>query len=132
MTLSSSLVRPVSILIVEDVAEMRTLLEALLQKMEGVKVSGLAKNGAEARLEMLRRRPDLLFLDEVLPGESSLDLLKESSLQGIPVVLITSLSNSDHGLPSEAIGRIEKPSWKTFEEDLARIHQFLKTQSLVK
>jgi len=66
-------------LIVEDIAEMGKLLEHVLSGISGLNISGIAQNCAEARLELTRRRPDLVFLDELLPGESSADFLKEST-----------------------------------------------------
>lgn len=100
---------------------MRNLLSHLLEQLEGVRVSGLAKNSAEARFEILRRRPDLVLLDEVLPGESSHDFLVECHQQQIPVLLVT-------GLPTEqnpahlkgALARLQKPSWKNLEKDRVR------------
>ena len=99
----------ISVLIIEDVAEMRKLLEHLIQQIEGVKVSGLAKNSFEARIELTRRRPDLILLDEVLPGESSFDLLQELVLQEIPVVLISGLASPSQGQLGGAAERIVKP-----------------------
>jgi len=112
---------PVSVLVVEDVEEMQGLLEHVLQGIDGLKISGIAGNGFEARLELSRRRPQLVLLDEVLPGESSVDLLNEFSAQKIPVILITSLENPSSELPLGASVRISKPGWKSVEEDRARI-----------
>jgi response regulator of citrate/malate metabolism len=120
---------PISVLIIEDVEEMRKLLEHVIQGIEGVKISGLAKNSFEARIELSRRRPDLIFLDEVLPGESSVDLLQELVLQGIPVILITGLKNPLQGQLGGAADRIVKPGWDSIENDRKRFreaifHQF--------
>ncbi|MGK5084088.1 response regulator [Bdellovibrionota bacterium FG-1] len=100
-----------AILIVEDVDTMRSLLEQVVGGLEGVRVSGTARNGWEARRELTRRRPDWVLLDEVLPGESSLDLLKELEAQQIPVLLLTGIEKPDHSIPSGAIGRLVKPTW---------------------
>lgn len=114
---------PISILIVEDVDEMRSLLEETLGKADGLKVSGQARNGFEARMEVLKRRPDLVLLDEVLPGESGLDLLRDFTEQGLPVILITGMEEVSVKLPKGALGRLGKPSWDSLEEDRARMRK---------
>ncbi len=108
------------ILVVEDVDEMRLLLQQMLEGIPGVKVSGLAANGWDARVEVSRRRPDLVLLDEILPGESSLDLLLELTEQEVPVLLITVVSDPRHELPPQALGRAIKPGWKSLEQDKQR------------
>jgi response regulator of citrate/malate metabolism len=109
------------VLIIDDVEEMRLLLREILQGIPGVTVSGLAQNTAEARLEIARRRPDLCLLDEILPGESSLDLLKELQTEGIPVILITGVSEPKHEIPAGAADRWVKPSWDNQDRDQRRI-----------
>lgn len=111
------------ILIVEDVDMMRSLLEYLISGIPGCKVSGLAKNGWEARLELNRRRPDLVLLDEVLPGESSLDLVRDFKAERIPVLLVTELTEPSLQLPEGTSGRVTKPGWKSLEEDRKRIEK---------
>jgi CheY-like chemotaxis protein len=114
-----------SILIVEDVDEMRELLRMLLEPIEGVKVTGVAKNGFQARMEVSKNRPDLVLLDEILPGESSYDLLEEWALLHIPVILITGFFEADRPVPPFALGRLEKPGWDTLEMDRERIKKYI-------
>jgi DNA-binding response OmpR family regulator len=116
----------VSVLIVEDVDSMLHLLELVVQEMEGFTVSGLARNGAEARLELTRRFPDLVLLDEVLPGESGLDLLVEFRSLKIPVVLLTGIADRTQPLPLGALARVLKPSWNQMSEHRARIEAVLR------
>jgi len=115
------------ILVIEDVDSMRELMEHLIRGLEKseekYQFSGSARNGAEARFELMRRRPDLVLMDEVLPGESSLDLVEEFRNEGIPVVLMTSLkgrSAEEVPLPAGALGRIFKPEWRTLAADTRR------------
>ena len=115
-----------SILIVEDVDAMRELLVQMVQSIDGFSVSGTASNVWEARLELSRRRPHFILLDEVLPGESSLDFLKEASDLQVGVLLITGMNAPSHTLPKEALGRLTKPSWETLSEDQKRFERFLK------
>ena len=106
-----------SVLIVDDVEEMSELLRAAVDGMAQFRVGGVARNVAEARLELDRRRPDLVLLDEVLPGESSLDLLETLVAEKIPVILITSMQDRKTPLPPGALDRLNKPGWKTVEKD---------------
>ena len=114
---------PVKVLIVEDVDAMRKLLEQALSGISGIAVSGSAANGWDARLEISRRRPDVILLDEILPGESGIDLLREFAGDGIPVLLITSMGDPNHPVPPEAAGRLIKPSWDTLESDRNRLKE---------
>jgi DNA-binding NtrC family response regulator len=106
-----------SILILDDVLEMREMLETLINGFEGYKISASCGNCAEVRLELTRRRPSLVLLDEVLPGESSLDLLSELVAEGIPVVMMTGMEKATHEMPPGAALRITKPDWKTLEKE---------------
>ncbi|HAR41703.1 MAG TPA: hypothetical protein DCS07_03600 [Bdellovibrionales bacterium] len=104
------------ILIVEDIASMRELLVHTFEGMRGFAVSGTAGNGWEARIELSRRRPDLILLDEILPGESAEDLLQQFAQEGIPVILLTSVAQPSHVLPALAKGRVQKPSWNSIDQ----------------
>ena len=116
-----------SVLIVEDVETMQELLRYAIDQAPGFSVSGTAKNIWEARLEIERREPSLVLLDEILPGESSLDFLRELHSRGVPTVLTTSLENPDHPLPSEAIGRWIKPDWDTVDQKIAELTSLLQS-----
>jgi response regulator of citrate/malate metabolism len=111
----------VKVLIVDDVDEMAKLMETLVSGLPGVRVLGVAPNTWEARRLAQRERPDLVLLDEILPGESSLDLLAEFMAQGVPVLMITGMEEPEHPVPAGAAGRLLKPTWKTLETDRHRI-----------
>lgn len=98
-----------AVLIIEDVAPMRLLLEQAVAGIEGYRVSGTAGNAWEARLEMMRRRPDLILLDEILPGETGIQMLTEIRGLGIPVLLLTGIENPTHPVARGAQGRVSKP-----------------------
>lgn len=110
----------IRILLVEDVDEMRTFLENFLNGMDGIQVFSLARNIWEARLELSKHRPDLVLLDEVLPGESSLDFLKEVRKEGIPVLLLTGMAEPEHPLPEGALARLRKPTEQSLSKDRQR------------
>lgn len=97
------------VLIVEDVAEMRELLRECLKGAPELEVTATSANTWEARLELERRKPDVILLDEVLPGESSQDFAAEAGKLGVRVVWISELSARE--------GCLKKPAWKTLRKD---------------
>ncbi len=105
---------------------MASLLQLVIGGIEGFEVTGLAANGPEARLMYTRHRPELVLLDEVLPGESSLDLLADLASLGIPVILVTSMEDPAHPVPPLALGRIIKPGWDRLEADRSRVESELR------
>ena len=113
--------KPLDVLIVEDVDQMLKLLEHVVGGIKGLAVSGLAKNGWEARIEITKRRPDVILLDEILPGESAVDLLNEFQSQGIPVILVTGVDKPTHEVPANALGRIVKPGWRAIDVEQRRM-----------
>lgn len=101
-------------LIVEDVVEMQIFLESILAASGKFDVIGLAGNGGEARVIFERKLPEWVLLDELLPGESSFDLLKEFRTRGARVILMSGLgSDSAAGrlIPHDAVTRVSKPEW---------------------
>jgi two-component system response regulator CitB len=115
----------VRVLIVEDVDEMRLMIEQAITGMPGFKISGSARNVWDARVELGRRKPDIVLLDEILPGESSVDLLAEIRALGVPCLLMTGVENPNHPIPEGAAGRFVKPSWDRFDEDTELLRQAL-------
>lgn len=80
-----------SILVVDDDAEIRTLLQRYLRE-QGFRVR-IAQDKAECRAELARARPDLIVLDVMLPDGSGLEICRALSDQTpkIPVILLTAL-----------------------------------------
>lgn len=100
-----------TLLIVEDVEEMLELLAELVRPIRGVRTVHKARHAIEAKLEIERHRPDVVLLDEVLPGESATDLAQELAQQGIPVIFVTSSLASKSTLPNGVKSRFLKPDW---------------------
>lgn len=92
----------ISVLLVEDVAEMAALIGHLLEGIPEVGRWAVARNLAEARLELDRRRPDLVLLDLVLGLESGQDLLPYLQVRGVPAVRL--LAAADGGELEGAAG----------------------------
>lgn len=79
-----------AIAVIEDNADNRLLLEALL---DGLHELAEYESGAEALEGMRRRRPDLVLLDISLPGMDGVEVLRrmraDPRLRSIPVVALT-------------------------------------------
>jgi DNA-binding response OmpR family regulator len=108
------------VLIIEDVESMRALLQVLLQGVSGIQVSGAVGNLRDAEFELLRRRPDLVLLDEILPGESIQDFVKILQQEGIPTIVLTSMEEPSHELPQGVANRLSKPGWRSLQSDQKR------------
>lgn len=75
-------------LIIDDERLARAELRRLLADCEGIEVVGEANNAQQAREKMAELKPDLLFLDVQMPGETGLDFL-ESINPPAPKVIFT-------------------------------------------
>jgi len=76
------------ILIVDDDAETRSLLQAYLQK-QGYRVT-VAADGKALRRAVDVARPDLIVLDLMLPGEDGLELCRDlRTRSNLPVIMLT-------------------------------------------
>ncbi len=78
------------ILIVDDNDLMRTLLRGILRS-ENCQVIGEARNGSIALDSIARNKPDIVFLDVVMPEMDGLEALQniKSKHPEIVVVMIT-------------------------------------------
>ncbi len=75
-------------LIIDDERLARSELRRLLAEFPGVKVAGEAANARQAREQLAALKPDLLFLDVQMPGETGLELL-DSLEPPVPHVIFT-------------------------------------------
>ena len=120
-----------TIFVVEDEEDILELIRHNLVK-EGFMVS-TATNGAEAVKAILRKPPDLILLDLMLPGMDGLDvcraLKKESKTAGIPILMVTAKDEEADvvtGLELGADDYIMKPF--RMKELIARVRAALRRQ----
>jgi CheY-like chemotaxis protein len=81
------------VLIVDDEADIRTLVEYNLKKDGFQTVSAI--NGLDAMAKLEPRAPDLIFLDLMMPGQSGYEFLRHLQSAGhshIPIVIATARS----------------------------------------
>jgi two-component system, NarL family, response regulator NreC len=71
--------KPIRVLIVDDHAVVRSGLHLLLDADEGIEVIGEAGDVKEAVFEAREKRPDVVLMDVVMPGQSG--------IEGVPRVL---------------------------------------------
>ena len=115
-----------SILVVDDDAELRTLITDFL-RANGMRVESAA-DGAEMDARVAAERPDLIVLDLMMPGEDGLSILRRLRKPGGPAVIMLSAMGEDTdriiGLEVGADDYLPKPC--NPRELLARIRAVLR------
>ena len=101
------------ILIADDHALVRMGISALLTAQRDMTVVGQAKNGAEAVTETLRLRPDIVFMDLMMPVKDGIAATGEikAALPDTKIIILTTYTTSDgimRALDSGAIGAVFK------------------------
>ena len=103
-----------TLLIVDDIAEMRKLLR--LTFSDGNYQIFEAPNGKEALNIILKKKPDIILLDIVMPGNidglAICDFVKSSTLKNCRVILLTAKGQKEDfqkGLKAGADIYITKP-----------------------
>jgi len=74
-------------LIVDDEALARRGLNHRLKLIDGITVTGEARNGREAVKLIRELQPDLVFLDIQMPGMNGFDVIRELGVDDMPAVL---------------------------------------------
>ncbi|HET8700591.1 MAG TPA: response regulator [Nitrococcus sp.] len=114
------------ILVIDDDAEIRSLLEVYLTR-QGYRVT-TAADARAARAALERVAPDLIVLDLMLPGEDGLSLCRDLRRRGsVPVIMLTALGEETDriiGLEMGADDYLPKPF--NPRELLARIRSVLR------
>src|SRR6185436_12408980 len=101
------------ILVVDDEADIRTLLKEILSE-EGYEVD-VAANAVQARASRARQNPDLVLLDIWMPDVDGITLLREwsaSTTNGCPVVMMSGHGTVETAVEATRLGAfdfVEKP-----------------------
>jgi len=122
-----------TILVVDDEAANRALLEAILTEV-GYEVQQ-AESGEAALVQATSQAPDLILLDLMMPGMSGFEvcrrLKQDPATSAVPVIMVTALDqlkNKEAALTSGADDFVTKP---VQPEDLrARVEAMLKVRRI--
>lgn len=118
---------PAKIAIVDDEVHIRALLEQTLEELDGEPEILTAANGAEGLALIERERPQLVFLDVMMPLMNGYDVCaavrSAPALAGTVIVMLTAKgqeSDRTRGLASGAHHFVTKPFDPDEILDLAR------------
>src|ERR1051325_4697553 len=101
------------ILVVDDEADIRTLLKEILSE-EGYEVD-VAANAVQARASRAKQTPDLVLLDIWMPDVDGITLLREwsaTTTNGCPVVMMSGHGTVETAVEATRLGAfdfVEKP-----------------------
>ena len=120
---------PVKIMVVDDSVTIRRTAETLL-KREGYTVV-MAEDGFEALVKIVDQRPDIIFLDIMMPrldGYQTCSIIKNNrSFRETPVVMLSSKDGIFDKARGKLVGSelfVTKPF--TREDLLKAIHQYVR------
>jgi DNA-binding response OmpR family regulator len=106
--------RPLTVLIVEDDAELREILQAEFE-FEGL-TALTAANGSEAVITARELKPDLILMDIMMPVMDGIEATKkvkgDEQTRHIPIIMLTAAGKREDivaGLEAGAIDYITKP-----------------------
>lgn len=101
---------PIRVVVVDDSALMRAMLQGALEAEGDIRVAGAASGTAEAR-EMIRTLdPDVITLDVEMPGMNGIAFLEKiMTLRPTPVVMVSSRTRrgTETALEALAIGAVD-------------------------
>ncbi|MDR1748573.1 MAG: chemotaxis response regulator protein-glutamate methylesterase [Spirochaetaceae bacterium] len=97
--------RPVTVLIVDDSALMRSLVSRIVESTPGLAVADKAMNGQFALDKIASRDPDVIVLDVEMPVMNGIEFLKERKKRGIeiPVIMLSSLTKNGARITMECL-----------------------------
>ena len=102
MTAPTSLSGAIRVVIVDDSATIRTMLNALFGEIPELSVCGLAENGEEAVALVLTQRPDVVVMDMQMPLLNGLDASRQILRQWPHANIIMNSAFGDQALMEEA------------------------------
>ena len=96
----------VRVVVADDSAGMRALLRAQLGTVDGVRIVGVAADGAEAVEQAVREVPDLVLLDIAMPTMDGLEATAEirRRLPTAKIVVLLRVQRGEDGRPRAGRG----------------------------
>jgi two-component system chemotaxis response regulator CheB len=123
--------KPISVLIVDDSALMRSVLTDMLVAVPDIEVVGTATDAQDAREKIKQLNPQVLTLDVQMPGMDGLSFLQKiMSLRPMPVIMISTLTQKGadetiRALEMGAVDYVSKPVISQTEQTLAPLREEL-------
>jgi two-component system, LytTR family, response regulator len=103
VTVSPALIRT---LVVDDEPIARQVLRDELGAFGDVQIAGEAANGNEALREIVRLKPDLVFLDLQMPGMGGFDVIRSLPDDAMPIVVIVT-AYDEHAIRAFEAGALD-------------------------
>lgn len=100
--MTATLHETIRVVIVDDSATIRTMLNALFGEIPTISVCGMAENGAEAVDLVLIKRPDVVVMDMQMPLLNGLDAARRILEQWPQAHIIMNSAFGDQALMDEA------------------------------
>ncbi|MEM8742071.1 MAG: chemotaxis response regulator protein-glutamate methylesterase [Pseudomonadota bacterium] len=101
---------PIRVVVVDDSALMRRMLQASLEREGDIEVVGLAADTVEGRQLIRTHNPDVITLDVEMPGMNGIAFLEKiMELRPTPVIMVSSLTarGTETALEALAIGAVD-------------------------
>lgn len=109
------------VMVVEDESDIREILKNLLEE-EGFQVVAL-DNGLNLLEELQSNRPDLLLLDQILPGKTGVEAVREvrasQNFGRLPIIMVTGLSGEDDKVNALDLGADDYVTKPFYPKELA-------------
>lgn len=85
---------PISVLVVDDSLVFRRFLRDIFENIEGIEITGEAKNGIEALEMVLKSNPDVILMDLEMPLMDGMTALQHLMIhRPTPTIIFSSLTN---------------------------------------
>ncbi len=84
------------VMVVEDEAHIRSILQKMIERSDGVKVVSLCEDFASAISDFLKLRPEVVFMDIDLKGESGLECAKAITEVDPKVKIVFATAHSEY------------------------------------
>jgi two-component system, chemotaxis family, protein-glutamate methylesterase/glutaminase len=131
----------IRVLVVDDSAMMRALLQHRLERESDITVVGTANDAAEAREKIKALDPDVVTLDIEMPGMDGLSFLEKiMQLRPTPVILVSGATEAGagatvRGLQLGAVGCVAKSQLRLSgggDDDSGELIELVREAALVK